>query len=86
MAEQFVKVDMTREECDAVHEVCELAGVMLQDLESRIGKKRCEVLRTKINSVRYKMGAASTLFGTGVIIETSADMTLAHRLAKKDLS
>lgn len=74
MAERFVKVDLTKEECEAVHEVCDLANVMLADLAGTIPAKKREVLRTKINSVRYKMGAAATLFGPAPNIITGSEV------------
>lgn len=84
MPERFVKVDLTKEECEAVHEVCDLANVMLNDLAHSIPRATRDALRTRLNSVRYKMGAAATLFGPAPNIITGTDTdALSLHIAKK---
>lgn len=61
---RYVKVDLDQEECEAVHALCDLTNVMLDSVGSAISISARETLRVKLNTVRYKMGAAATLFGT----------------------
>jgi hypothetical protein len=81
--ERYVKVDLTKEECEAVHEVCDLANVMLQDLPIKASTK--QHLQLQLNKVRYKMGAAATLFGAHTnIITGDAVNALSLDLAKRN--
>lgn len=83
MPERFVKIDLTQDECDAVHEVCDLANVMLRDLAHSLPVKRREFLHAKINAVRYKMGVASQLFTGPTVIDTNpVSLEIAKRLSK----
>lgn len=79
---RFVKVDLTQEECEAVHALCDLTNVMLEQVGSTISKRARETLRVKLNTVRYKMGAAATLFGTTPGLSLPAALSL--DLAKRD--
>jgi hypothetical protein len=60
---RFVKVDLTEDECDAVHVLCDMAGAMLRDLGHSVPKSQADNLRARLNTVRYKMGASLALFG-----------------------
>lgn len=62
---RFVKVDLTQEECEAVHTLAELAGTMMAELGHTITAQQRETLKLRLNTVRYKMGAAATLFENG---------------------
>lgn len=81
MANRFVKVDLDQDECEAVHALCDLANVMLDQVGSTVSKRARETLRVKLNSVRYKMGAAATLFGStpGLIVPAALSLDLAKR-------
>lgn len=60
---RFVKVDLTEEECEAVHTLCDLARTMLDQVGSTVPARARETLLLKLNSVRFKMGASAALFG-----------------------
>lgn len=59
---RFVKVDLEQDEVEAVHALCDIANVMMRDLGSHIPPAARQKLQTSLNSVRYKMGAATFLF------------------------
>jgi hypothetical protein len=60
---RYVAVDLTEDECDAVHVLCDMAAAMLADLGHTVSKKQADNLKARLNTVRYKMGASLALFG-----------------------
>lgn len=78
---RFVKVDLDQDECEAVHALCDLANVMLDQVASTVSQRARETLRVKLNTVRYKMGAAATLFGprTDLIVPATLALDIAKR-------
>ena len=64
---RYVKVDLTRRECQAAHTLCELAGTMLADIGGRIPLREKELLLTAINSLRMKMSVATTMLPPEIV-------------------
>jgi hypothetical protein len=76
MTQRFVTIELTQDECDALHDLCEIVTVALMDsgIASSLTKSQKENIRTRVNAVRYKAGAASQLFAGGQIITDPVGM------------
>lgn len=65
MAERFVKVDLDKEECEAVAELAENAEALARMRNWDQAKQ--QRMRVVINRVRYKMNVSASLFSHGKI-------------------
>jgi gamma-glutamyl phosphate reductase len=61
---RFVKVDLDQEECETIHTLCEAFTTLMGELGHNLTAAQKSLLAAKMNSVRYKMGVAGTLFGS----------------------
>lgn len=61
MSERFLRIDLLPDECEAIGVLCDLAAGMLEDLGGTITKAQTDNLKARLNSVRYKMNAATAL-------------------------
>lgn len=61
---RYVKVDLEQDECEAIAELAEVAVHQILRNQQFMNARDQESVRAIINRVKFKMSAASTLFGS----------------------
>lgn len=77
MAERFVKMDLDKEECEAIATLAENAEAIAK-LHNWHGQK-ADKLRVVINRVRYKMNISASLFTHGTVKADDASSVQVHK-------
>lgn len=62
MVDRYVKVDLTQDECEAVAELAEVAVHQILRNQQFMKARDQAAVRALINTVRFKMSAAASLF------------------------
>lgn len=63
MAQRYVKVDLERDECEAIAELADVAVHQILVNQQFMPKAQQDRLRAILNSVKMKMGVSAQLFG-----------------------
>jgi hypothetical protein len=78
VAERFVKVDLDRDECDAIAELAENAEALarIRNWDTATQQKK----RVVMNRVRYKMNISASLFAHGAVVADANSVQVAKEL------